>query len=242
VVLRGDISRMNTVFKFYYQIWVLLGIAAAVSLGWLWQRASIDLPRVGGAWQTAMALLIAGGMLYPPFAARAKINERFTAGAPPSLDGMAYMADAVYFENDRELNLRWDYEALRWMQDNVAGTPVVAEGQSRHEYLWGGRVSIYTGLPTLYGWSNHQHQQRSVAPLVAHDRRMQDIAALYGDTSPVTTGKILTRYNVKYIYVGDLEKAYYPAETLAKFDRMVQSGELRVAYSNPGVTLYEVTH
>jgi hypothetical protein len=42
--------------------------------------------------------------------------------------------------------------------------------------------------------------------------------------------------------VGELEKAYYPAETLAKFDRMVQSGELRVAYSNPGVTLYEVTH
>ncbi len=284
VVFRGDISRMNMVFKFYYQIWVLLGITGAVALGWLWSHnfpklnggwlaAAITpvvvgalypplqfwvvlgvvgaavlgglwwrgLPQVNGKWRGVVILLVAAGLLYPPFAARGKLSERFTGGAPPGLDGMAYMREAVHSENDRELSLRWDYEALTWMQDNVVGTPVVAEGHSRHEYLWGGRVSIYTGLPTLFGWQNHQRQQRgSVVPGSPIDRRIQDVALLYGDSGLVTTQKILKRYGVKYIYVGELERAYYPADSLAKFERMAQAGALHVAYTNPGVTIYEV--
>ena len=51
-VLKGDISRMNTVFKFYFQSWVLLGIAGSVSAAhWLglaaarrcgWRCALVD--------------------------------------------------------------------------------------------------------------------------------------------------------------------------------------------------------
>jgi YYY domain-containing protein len=242
VVFKGDISRMNMVFKFYYQIWVLLGIAGAVALGWLWQRASINLPQLSGGWRTAAVMLVTAGLLYTPLAARAKISERFNEGAPPGLDGMAYMKDAVYSEQDHDLTLRWDYDALIWMQDHIAGTPVVAEGQSSHEYLWGGRVSIYTGLPTLFGWQNHQRQQRGVTiPGSLIDQRLQDVALLYGDPSIVTATKILKRYDVKYVYLGELERTYYPPESLAKFDRMAQAGALSVAYQNPGVTIYAVT-
>src|SRR6266849_1953117 len=42
VSLQGDIGRMNTVFKFYLQAWILLSVTAAVALGWLVQRSARD--------------------------------------------------------------------------------------------------------------------------------------------------------------------------------------------------------
>ncbi len=35
LVMVGDLSRMNTVFKFYNQVWGIFSVAAAVALGWL---------------------------------------------------------------------------------------------------------------------------------------------------------------------------------------------------------------
>jgi uncharacterized membrane protein len=45
---------------------------------------------------------------------------------------------------------------------------------------------------------------------------------------------------VRYIVVGTLERAQYPPEGLAKFERMAAEGKLSVVYTNPGVTIYEV--
>ena len=41
------------------------------------------------------------------------------------------------------------------MEENIQGTPVVLEAQTP-EYRWGSRVAIYTGFPTVVGWSWHQ--------------------------------------------------------------------------------------
>jgi len=246
VVFKGDIGRMNMVFKFYYQIWVLLGIAGAVVLAWLWQRAEFDMPRLYGGWRITVVVLVVGGLLYPPFAARGKLSIRYNEGDPPGLDGMAYMRRATFSEpvttdSVQTLELRWDFDAITWMQDNVVGTPVIAEGRSRYEYLWGSRVAIYTGLPTILGWEHHQRQQRGlVVPGSVIDQRKRDVQLLFGEDNLVTTRKILERYGVKYIYVGVLERAYYPATALAKFDRMTAAGELQVAYQNPRTTVYEV--
>lgn len=64
VVLKGDISRMNTVFKFYLQVWVLWAVASAAVLptlaAWLkiaprQKREPAVEPEEGSAWTPAVA-------------------------------------------------------------------------------------------------------------------------------------------------------------------------------------------
>ena len=239
VVLKGDISRMNTTFKFYLQVWVLLGIGGAVALGWLADQLEKWRGWGKGLWTGFMWLLVGASFLYVPLATRGKILDRWYApGEAPGLDGMAYMQVAEY--NDGQLfALKWDYDAIRWFQANVKGTPVVAEGQSGL-YRWQGRISINTGLPTLIGWDWHQRQQRSIMPGQVIDYRLQDTRLLYDSPSVSEAQRILTQYGVKYIVVGGLERAYYTPEGLAKFEVMVQQHLLTVAHQNEGTTVYEV--
>ena len=155
--------------------------------------------------------------------------------------------------------LKWDAEAIQWLQDNVQGAPVVAEAGSGlfnvPRYQWGSRISINTGLPTIIGWDWHQKQQRSILPGAVVDRRLQDVASLYRTVDQRAAQDILDRYNVKYIVVGPLERAIYalegahadvvadPAYTppgLAKFEQMAAEGALKVVFQNEGTKIYEV--
>jgi YYY domain-containing protein len=241
VVLKGDIGRMNTVFKFYLQIWVLWGVAAAASLAWLIQKAPPP-HQAQRLWRAAFVVLFSCTALYPLFATRAKMRDRFDPTLGPSADGMAYMEQAVYHDGaagPQPLQLQRDREAIYWLLDNVQGSPVILEGHTV-EYRWGSRVSIYTGLPTIVGWSWHQRQQRAALPGDMVERRIEDVRTLYNTTDVHQALALLQKYRVAYIYVGELERAYYDPAGLAKFDEMVKRGELEVAYENEGVTIYRL--
>ena len=242
VVLKGDISRMNTTFKFYLQVWVLLGISAAVALGWLADRLRQWHGWGARAWKGFMGVLVAASFFYVLSATPNKMSDRWVEHQAPSLNGNDYMLVAEY--GVPPYPLKWDYEAIRWLQDNVKGTPVVAEAGSGllnvPLYQWGSRISINTGLPTIIGWDWHQKQQRSVMPGWVVDRRLQDVASLYQTVDQSVAQDVLQRYNVKYIVLGALERATYAPDGLAKFDQMVANGSLKVAYRNEGTTIYKV--
>jgi len=61
---------------------------------------------------------------------------------------------------------------------------------------------------------------------------------MYSDPSPVRAQPLLDKYGVRYVYVGELERAYYSAAGLAKFEQM--SVSLRPVYQADGVTIYQV--
>ncbi|MBI4212815.1 MAG: glycosyltransferase family 39 protein [Chloroflexi bacterium] len=239
VVLKGDIGRMNTVFKLYSQAWLLFSIAAAVMATLLARRAwgSRWLVRgVRGFTAGGLAVLLGLSLLYPLLGTPARLQHRFVATGP-TLDGLAYMEKARYEDRNRDLVLGDDYRAIRWLLGNVVGTPVIAEGTAPL-YHWGSRVSINTGLPTIVGWDWHQKQQRGDFAYMVDDR-IRDVGNLYNSSSADEALRILRRYRVELVYIGGLEKVFYSAEGLAKFEQLVGRGLQRV-YQQGGVTIYQV--
>jgi YYY domain-containing protein len=239
IVIQGDIGRMNTVFKFYLQTWLIWGVAAAAALAWMVPR--LRRWRAGrGVWIGLLVVLILFAALYPPLATSAKVRDRFDTSLGPGLDGWHYMETATYWDPIGETYaLRWDLEAIEWMIDNVVGTPVVLEGHTP-EYRWGARYSINTGLPTVLGWNWHQRQQRAAADQQEIWNRAGDVATIYNAPGIMTIEPLLREYDVRYIVVGPLERAYYDEQGLNKFEYMVDDGTLEVAFDNEGVTIYEV--
>ncbi len=217
-VLVGDIGRMNTVFKFYYQAWTLFALSAGAGFGWLIK----SLPRwhfsTRMVLQTAGLVLVAGAALYPITAAPSKIRDRMAPNAPHTLDGMTYMAYSTYTDPGTGVTfqLNQDYLAIRWMQENVQGSPVIVEGNTP-EYRWGSRFTIYTGLPGVVGWNWHERQQRASLPSNLVTDRIAEITNFYTTTNQQVASNFLQKYNVQYIIVGQLERAYYPGPGIDKF-------------------------
>ncbi len=167
--------------------------------------------------------------------------------APNSLDGMAFMEYVEYGEyNGTMVPLKYDYDAIQWMQRNIEGSPVIAEGHSHNN---GGfspyrsitnRVAMYTGLPAIAGWDWHQRQQRAVLPGNFVSNRIEDVNRLYNTPDIYEAQALLDLYDVGYVYVGQLEEAYYAPDGLAKFAQMAELGLLQEVYRNDGTVIYEV--
>lgn len=208
-------TRMNTVFKFYFQAWVLLALASAYG-------ASVVLERLRGAgglaWRLGLSLLVLGGMVYPVLAIP---NKTGNFSAAPTLDGMAWLETA---HPD-------DYAAIRWLRANAPHGAVILEAPGK-SYSYLGRVSALTGLPTVLGWDFHEYQWRGAYDEPAS--RAPDIDVLYNSLDPGQTLTLLDKYDITYVYVGPLERERYSPAGLAKFERLMD-----VVYQDGEVTIYQ---
>jgi uncharacterized membrane protein len=274
VVLKGDIGRQNTIFKFYLQVWTLLSVAGGAALAWAWAALPEWKPAWQNAWMVALMALVAGAATYTVTAANAKIHDRFPArvavqsadpGAdckilpgmplppnyvgnqslpvedqPRTLDGLAYLTWSGYCDKSYFLPLAYDYAAIRWMQDNVPGSPVIAEAQTFDLYKMSSRYAWNTGLPDVVGWDWHQRQQRAALPTEFIQVRGAETSAFYQTPDVNEALSFLKKYDVRYIVVGPMEKAYYPLAGIAKFETMSAQGQIEAVYQNPGVIVYEV--
>ena len=239
VVLRNiDIGRTNTVFKLYLQVWLLWALAAAVSVGAVYEVLPRIRPSLRESWRVGLAVLLAVACTYPLLAARAKIDDRIDPSVGRTLDGTAFMRTAVFSDKDVAMPLTHDRDAIAWIQEHVDGSPVVAEVNTTPVlYGWHGRYSMFTGNPTIVGWDYHQRQQRPPQSSEVQTR-VADVQTMYRTTEPRVAHRILTRYGATYVVVGSLERAYFP-EGAGKWLKGV-GRYWTLAYANPGVQIYRV--
>ena len=208
VYLRDNFgTRMNTIFKFYFQAWVLWGLAGALGLWLVLRSARPWAARLAGG---GMGLALAAGLLYTLPATWSKADH---FARPATLDGLAYFAEQYSA----------DWAAIRWLQDNVAGAPVIAEGIGGQYWIEGrfSRISMATGLPTVMGWPGHEGQWRGryfeqVAEREGASRQLYQVR----DWSAAL--EVLDRYNIAYVIVSDLERQKYGAVYQPKFDQFMR--------------------
>src|SRR5215207_1773777 len=206
--------RINTIFKFYYQAWIVLSLAAAYGIVILFRTLR------GAAnvfFSVLFALVLIVGLTYPTLSILNKTNS-FNPPFERTLDDF----DRVQRENPDEA------AAIRWLQSAPDGVVIEATGGAYSSYA---RISIYTGLPTVLGWDNHEGQWRDQA---LQGTRKSDIETLYTTNDWTTTQEIIDRYNIRYIFVGNLERSTYQVNE-EKFNRF-----LRPVFQQGNVTIYEV--
>jgi uncharacterized membrane protein len=186
-------TRMNTVFTFYYHVWLLLALAGAPAAWLAWCRSPLGRParafRVAGAGALALGLTL--GLIYPLAATWTKSNG-FRGSA--TLDGAAFLARAEPA----------DAAAIRWLASRP-GRPVLVEavGGDYEEFA---RVSAFSGLPTVLGWVGHELQWRG--PIDELQLRQGEVDTVYGRAGDDALA-VLRRYRVSYVFVGSLERQKY---------------------------------
>lgn len=204
-------TRMNTVFKFYFQAWTLLSIAAGYAVYFLAFRLS-GVVRV--AWIAGLALVFAGSMVYPVLAIPSRTDN---------FSGIATLDGIHWIENFNP----GDYDAIQWLRANAPRGSVIVEAVG-DAYSYGNRISMATGLPTPLGWINHENQWRGNAKLFKDDvagiDRESDVRRIYQSLDSQETLTLLAKYDIKFVVVGGTEKSKYgltPSQQ-RKFERILK--------------------
>ena len=221
-------NRMNTIFKFYYQVWLLWGTLSAFAIWWLvavphlrWQR------RVAYATLAVWLVLLLGSLVYP------LINLQTLAR-----DGQFYGLAGI---TPRE-NTTAGAAATAWIRANVPPGSIVLEAVSPTGGSYNGEgfaaISASTGRPTVIGWVGHQVQWRGGDDQARAEleRRKADVELIYSTPDAAQAQALLQQYRVDYVYIGELERRIMSPESLAKFDQLGEP-----VFVQDEVTIYRIT-
>jgi uncharacterized membrane protein len=251
------VNRMNTIFKFYYQAWLMWSLVAAFGAAVLWQKL-----RAGWGWVFRIGLLIVliMALAYPVFGLPAKTDSfqmpafaRNLKTTQAAGDPAALLTAARVWTLDGSQLFQEQYPddsaAARWLLNAPEG--VIAEAFNKtSSYTDYARMSVYSGDPTVLGWWYHEWQWRGnldelVSPITdltckAQDsydsRRMRsdDISCLYQTNSWDVASEVITQYNIRYVVIGTLERRDY------HINEVLFQQHLKQVFQQGQVVIYEV--
>lgn len=247
--------RMNTIFKMYYQVWLLFSIASAYAIYRLITnppRLAVESVRTMGSDGLArtlivgaiVAIMVLAGLLYPYYAIQSRYL-RDTGRINAANDDPSLANNPLTLNGARRAISSSEWKVVQCLSQAAGhqSDAVIVEAPydggywSRGNY---GRFSMLSGIPTLMGWANHEGQWRgesySEIDGVGARQRITDADLLYRTTEWEQAQTLIDRYGIDYVVVGDLERTKYSDSQrgLDKFadifDPVCQSGAVAVYY------------
>ncbi len=216
----ADHYRANTAFKFGFEGFTLLTLAACIGIARLTSLPVLRRRRV--ATLLLFELVLVPPLYYGWFVVQGGFGvwrEREW-----TLDGQRYLA----------LSHPEDRAVVRWIaaQRGPEGPLIEAPGDS---YSYGARISANSGVPAVLGWPVHEQLWRSSSPRVW--QRRDDVNRLYEARSLDEARAVVDRYRPRWIVVGRFERERYPAldsQRLAALGRVAfRAGETFVVELDP---------
>ena len=232
-------NRMNTVFKFYYQAWLLLGIAGAIGMyhilavplrhswagGW-----ALGLAALRVAWVSVVAIFLIASAYYPAAALLERTGwlSEGESRADNTLSGLDHL----------QRSSPGEYAAVSWLSQSAqAGRIVEAVGDDYDSF---GGMSGATGRATILSWEGHERQWRGddINPELA--RRRTDVEAIYTTDDSVESRRLLQHYGVRWLVAGPRERRAYGDDVDARMIKWADAGWLTAAFETDGIVIYEV--
>ena len=189
--------RANTMFKLVYQAFILYSLSSGYILIRLSQAKSKILIPI---YKIFFSIIFVSHLVYPYFA----IKSYYPFDKYKGINGLNYLKN-LYPDN---------FTAINWINKNISGQPVILEAVG-DSYTTFNQVSSATGLPTVQGWVVHEWLWRGGYEFPK--ARQDDVLTIYESSNLDETKKLLTKYNVKYIFIGDKEHEKYPKLNQKKF-------------------------
>ena len=190
-------TRMNTMFKLYYQAWVLLAIITPCILYYAsdWVLAQRGFVRGAGLAVAGVFGVLLIGSFYYPFSGIMTKTENF--GGTPTLNGLSHVK--------RDFN--GEYQAILWLWEHADARSRILEAVGNDYDGTTSRVSGATGLPTLLGWQGHEIQWRgSSSPL---DGKAELVEAIYTAKESAELVEVLRAQGIDYVVLGPQERKRY---------------------------------
>lgn len=222
--------RANTMFKLVFQSFIMLSISTGYIIFRILSYAKTEklknnLPIY--IFKALTCILLALIFIYPFQAIESYYGK---LNAYKGLDGTKYLGE-IYPS---------DYAAINFINEKIPGQPVILEAQGdayngASSYTDYARVSSNTGLPTVLGWTVHEWLWRGTYDIPAP--RIEEVRLMYESDSLEETKRLLDKYGVEYIFIGQLEREKYP---LLKTDKLRSLG--KEIFSSNQTRIIKINH
>jgi YYY domain-containing protein len=243
--------RANTMFKLGYQAFIMLSLVSGYSIIKIFSLLKIShKPSYVRCLMRKIYILILIPLLllvsiYPLFGINSYYNGLTSY---KGLYGLNWLRDR--YPDDYKAIVWLDRQAEQlcgngqWVmgnvQDNSHNTshithrcPTILEAVG-DSYTQCARVSANTGLPTVIGWPVHEWLWRgSYEPA---NKRRTEVKTIYTSKDTQQVKQLLGKYDVKYIFVGNLEREKYP-----KLSEQVFNDLGEVVYQSGNTRIYKIT-